>query len=191
MIGKLTGTVSFLGPALILVDVSGVGYKIHASPDTIAALKKDEEASLWTYLAVREDSLDLYGFETKEEADFFELLIGISGIGPKSGLGILSVAPVKTLKSAISSGDTSYLTKVSGIGKKTAEKIVLELRDKFGALEDAGGEVLRKEESDALEALKALGYSASEARGALKQIGDDAAEGTNERIRQALKILGS
>ena len=117
------------------------------------------------------------------------MLITISGIGPKSALGILSVAPVDTLRRAISSGDTSYLTKVSGIGRKNAEKIVVELRDKLGAIDANAGGTLR-EEVDALSALEALGYSAREAREALKAVGNNAIS-TQEKLKAALKSLGS
>ena len=144
---------------------------------------------MWTHLAVRENALDLYGFIERSELEFFEMLITISGIGPKSALGILSVAPVDTLRRAISSGDTSYLTKVSGIGRKNAEKIVVELRDKLGAIDANAGGTLR-EEVDALSALEALGYSAREAREALKAVGNNAIS-TQEKLKAALKSLGS
>ena len=190
MIGRLTGTVVHAEEGLVFLDVSGVGYKIYVSADTFAEVKDAKESiNLWTHLAVRENALDVYGFLNKEELEFFELLITISGVGPKSALGILSVASVETLQSAIVSGDTSYLTKVSGIGKKSAEKIVLMLKDKIGALENFGGDGARKDEVDALEALRALGYSTNEAREALKSVSNKIT-GTNERIREALKHLG-
>jgi Holliday junction DNA helicase RuvA len=134
---------------------------------------------------VREDALDLYGFLDREELEFFEMLINVSGIGPKGALSILGITSIETLRKAISIGDTSYLTKISGIGRKTAEKIVIELRDKIGTeLEGSSLQV----ELDALEALKSLGYSAIEAREALKKVNSDT--DTNTKIREALKILG-
>lgn len=190
MIAQLTGTALHKMTDSVILDVNGVGYKVHTSLDTLTSLNEGSEVSLWTYLAVRENALDLYGFQSEEELNFFELLLGISGIGPKSALGVLSVAPVETLRSAVASGDTTYLTKVSGIGSKTAQKIVLELKDKIGALESESGGAARQEESDAIDALKALGYSHSEARNALKKL-DESITGTQERIRAALKILGS
>jgi len=124
------------------------------------------------------------------ELEFFETLIQISGIGPKGGLGIMSVAPLDTLKKAIASGGTSYLTKVSGIGRKTAEKIILELRDKLSAkgVTVAGIPEL-KEESDALDALVALGYSQFEARDTLSSVPEEI-RGASERVKAALKRLG-
>jgi Holliday junction DNA helicase RuvA len=122
----------------------------------------------------------------REELGFFEMLINVSGIGPKGALSILGIASIETLRKAISTGDTAYLTKVSGIGRKTAEKIVIELRDKMG--EEKTGTSLQGE-LDALEALKSLGYSQSEAREALKKVLPNT--DTNTKIREALKILST
>jgi Holliday junction DNA helicase RuvA len=134
---------------------------------------------------VREDALDLYGFLNREELEFFEMLINVSGIGPRSALAILGIASIETLRKAIGTGDTSYLTKISGIGRKTAEKIVIELRDKMG--KELGGGSLQVE-LDALEALKSLGYSQNEARETLKKVSPNT--NTNTKIKEALKILG-
>jgi Holliday junction DNA helicase RuvA len=142
----------------------------------------------WTYLVVREDALDMYGFTDQTEVNFFELLIGVSGIGPKSALAILSLAPPETLRKAITSGDTGYLTKVSGVGRKSAEKIVLELRDKLGAIDLPGLREDLERESDSIEGLQALGYSLREAREALRKVPDNVTD-PSERIRQALKSL--
>lgn len=186
MIGSITGKIKLKTDKFLIVEASGVGYRVSASPDTLSKIGKiGEEASLWTHTHVREDILDLYGFLERDEQEFFEMLIGVSGIGPKGALGILGIATLETLRKAISTGDTGYLTKVSGIGKKTAEKIVIELRDKIG--EDKSGTSLQGE-LDSLEALKSLGYSQIEAREALKKVSPDA--NTNTRIREALKILG-
>jgi Holliday junction DNA helicase RuvA len=132
--------------------------------------------------------MDLYGFKDRQELEFFEMLINVSGIGPKGALTILGITSIETLKKAIGTSDTSYLTKISGIGKKTAEKIVIELRDKVASemSEKEGGSL--QGELDALEALKSLGYSQNEARDALKKVSSDA--DTNTKIREALKILG-
>ena len=138
---------------------------------------------------MREDILDLYGFLERQELEFFEMLINVSGIGPKGALSILGIASIDTLKRAIGTGDTSYLTKISGIGKKTAEKIVIELRDKIAyKMKDEKGGVSLQGELDALEALKSLGYSQNQAREALKKVPTEL--DTNKKIREALKILG-
>lgn len=185
MISSLKGKVALKTPKYLILDVSGVGYKVHASPETMIKCRAEsEEILIWTYTHVREDALELYGFLEREELEFFEMLINVSGVGPRSALGILGVESVETLKKAVGSGDIAYLTKVSGIGKKTAEKIIIELRDKMGEM---SGETLQGE-MDALEALKTLGYSQGEAREALKQI--NSGLDTNTKIREALKILG-
>jgi Holliday junction DNA helicase RuvA len=192
MISHLTGTVIFSGDRFIILDVSGVGYKLGVTPDTLRKVvsEKGKTVSLWVHMAVREDSMNLYGFLDRQELEMFEMLIAISGVGPKSAIGVLSVAPVDTLKGAIASGDTSYLTKVSGIGKKNAEKIILELRDKLGGGEESRvGHAGLKEEVDAIEALKSIGYSQREAREALKNIPADI-KGTSQRVKEALKHLG-
>ena len=190
MIAHIDGEILHKSDKFLVVDTGGVGYKVWTTLDTTSALAIGDKCSLWTYTAVRENSIDLYGFTSMEEMSFFELLLDVSGIGPKSALSIIAVASVDTLKRAIATGDTSYLNKVSGIGKKTAEKIVIELRDKLHAHkgEDGVPSSLRGE-SDIVEALKSLGYSQSEARDALKQI-PASIEGTNARIKEALRVLG-
>jgi Holliday junction DNA helicase RuvA len=186
MIGSIKGKIILKTEKYLVVETGGVGYKISVSPDTLSKAKKlDEDIFLWIHDHVREDAFDLYGFLDREELEFFEMLINVSGIGPKGALSILGITSIETLRKAISIGDTSYLTKISGIGRKTAEKIVIELRDKVG--KELGGSSLQVE-LDALEALKSLGYSGVEARDALKKVKPDV--DTNTKIREALKILG-
>src|SRR3989344_9682734 len=131
MIAFIEGKIELRGEKFAIIAAGGVGYKIFAGVETLRKVpEKGQNVRLWTHQYVREDALELYGFLTFVELELFETLISISGIGPKSGLGIMAIAPVDTLKKAIASGDTSYLTKVSGIGRKTAEKVILELREK-------------------------------------------------------------
>lgn len=186
MIRHLTGTVIHVSDESITINVNGVGYEVFAGTELLSEASTKTDISAWTYLAVRENALDLYGFLTQEELRLFELIISVSGIGPKSGLGILSLASVDTLQNAIASGETGYLTKVSGIGAKTAQKIVLELKDKVAAVTTANAGM--QEDADVIEALKALGYNTQEARNAIKDIPDDIS-GTSERVRAALKQL--
>ncbi len=194
MIGSLRGKITLKTDKFIILETGGVGYKINVSPDTLSKLsaprKSSEQngalASFWIHTHVREDAFDLYGFLDHQELEFFEMLINVSGIGPKGALGILGIASIETLKKAIGTGDTAYLTKISGIGKKTAEKIIIELRDKMG--EEKTGTSLQGE-LDALEALKSLGYSQSEAREAIKKV--SSSFDTNAKIREALKILAN
>lgn len=193
MISHLTGTLIDIGDGEVVVDVNGVGYEVFVTPPAIADSGLDDTVSLWVHHAVREDASDLYGFADKASRRFFRLLLGVSGVGPKSAIGILSVADAKTLAQAVAEEDTSYLTQVSGIGPKTADKIVLELRDKITQVTDVTQSKKMKGESDTLEALTALGYSKQEAREAIKQIDPDKLEGdsTSERVKEALKLLGS
>jgi holliday junction DNA helicase RuvA len=186
MIGSLRGKIISKTEKSVLIEANGVGYKVSVSPDTISKINSNSgEVFLLIHTHVREDAFDLYGFLNKGELEFFEMLINVSGIGPKGALSILGITSIETLRKAISSNDTSYLTKISGIGKKTAEKIVLELRDKVGEKSEDGS---LQGELDTLEALKSLGYSQNEARDALKEI--PAGLDTNGKIREALKILG-
>jgi Holliday junction DNA helicase RuvA len=178
MIGYLKGAVIREDIKSVVVLVGSLGYKVF----TNSPVKKNESVEFWTYLAVRENALDLYGFRNKEELDFFELLITVSGIGPKSALAILSVATLPNLRHAISTGDTTHLVKVSGVGKKSAEKIVLELKDKI----EGGNVNMHEGDILALDALKSLGYGEREARDALKKVEGKDAE---EKIKKAIKLL--
>ena len=194
MIGSIKGKIILKTDKFLIVETGGVGYKINVSGDTLSKLtalrlrsgQNDTDVSFWIHTHVREDILDLYGFLDRQELEFFEMLINVSGIGPKGALSILGIASIETLKKAIGTGDTAYLTKISGIGKKTAEKIVIELRDKMEV--DKTGTSLQGE-LDALEALKSLGYSQYEAREALKKVSPGV--DTNTKIREALKILSN
>jgi Holliday junction DNA helicase RuvA len=189
MIASLSGTVLHKELNSLVLDVQGVGYKVLVPTDVALEAVPGEKLTLWTHLAVRETSLDLFGFLERETLGIFELLITISGIGPKTALGILNVASPATLRQAVASGDTSYLTRVSGIGKKNAEKIVLELKDKLKvSAEDQS--VDGRSEGDALEALLSLGYSERDAREALKKVPKETA-GASERVKAALKLLST
>ena len=188
MIGRVEGTVYAVRVGFAIVSAGGVGYKIAATRETLASLKPNEKTALWTYLAVREDALDLYGFKTEEEQGFFALLLSVPGIGPRSALAVLDLAAIQTLRSAIVSSNASYLTKVSGIGKKTAEKIVLELKDKVD-MKSGGTSRTFSGDEEALEAMRALGYSAEEARNILRKVPETFETGS-ERLREALKIVG-
>ena len=178
------------GEKFVVVGVSGIGYKVFAGTDTLAKMPaRGNPVKLWTHDHVREDARELYGFAHYAELVLFEMLISISGIGPKGALGILGVAPVDTLKKAIAAGDTSYLTRVSGIGKKIAEKVVLELKDKMAGRGVTIEAPELKAEAEALDALEALGYSQREARDALTQVPADLTR-LEERVQYALRRMG-
>lgn len=190
MISRLKGSVAHIDPKYAVLDVQGVGYKVFVTSDTILKIKLSDTLTIWTYLAVRENALDLYGFLSLKELSFFELLITISGIGPKTALGILNSASVEAIETAVQTADTSHLTKVSGIGKKVAEKIVMELKDKIEKISHTPeSKSAMRGDADVIEALKALGYRDNEAREALKELPKSIIK-TNDKIKEALKILG-
>ena len=193
------GTVSVLRQGLAVIDCGGVGYACHASQNTISKLKTGEKARLLTWLNVREGVFELYGFIDEEEKSCFEMMIGVSGVGPKAALSILSVAPPDRLALSIITGDEKMLTQAPGIGKKIAQRIVLELRDKMSKeqLESAGSSApaVAAESSggvnhtqEAVAALMVLGYTQAEALHAMKGI-DAAGLEADEIIRQCLKKL--
>lgn len=188
MIAQLEGVVVSVRDNSVVLDVHGVGYRVFTPSATAAKLQKEEgQVKLLTHLYLRDNAQELYGFETPEECQMFEMLISVSGIGPKIGLQILSIASVEALQSAIAQEDYSILTKVSGVGEKTARKVVLDLASKMPTLIGEGIDV--SAQSDAIDALMALGYSQRQARETLRDVPDDV-EGVEERIREALKILG-
>src|SRR4051812_19040153 len=192
MIGYIEGEVKAVRPGHCVVLVgqpgqSSIGYKVFTTKDALLRYSVGSRAEFWTRLAVREDAQDLYGFALEAELKFFELLLTVSGIGPKSALAVLDTVSIETLQSAISQNRAEYLTKVSGIGKKTAEKIVLELKDKVGAVIESAA---LKGDIEALEALRSLGYSSAEARETLRKVPEQFSN-SNDRLREALKLLGS
>lgn len=191
MISHLRGIPLHTTDKSVVLDVQGVGYLVYTTTDALSRINSFEtkEIELWTHMSVRENAMELFGFFNLEELDFFQMLIEISGIGPRGALGIIGMGSVDTLKNAIASGDTGYLTKVSGIGRKTAEKIVLELKDKLTLRGHSAESGTLRSESDVAQALMALGYPQHEIRDALKDIPDTATD-TNSRIKEALKILG-
>ena len=187
MIARISGTIIENNGKSVVLEVGGIGYRVFCIPRDLTSLTEGEH-TFYTYQHVRENALELYGFVAQEEERMFEILISISGIGPRGALGILSAAPVDVLQRSIVAEDSSILTRISGIGKKTAEKIILELKDKFGAqwgiLE---GNVA--EEGEVVEALMSLGYSREEVLGILKAIPKEATT-TEEKMKEALKIIG-
>lgn len=195
----LNGTVAHLAPYLAVIDCGGVGYACKTTSVTLSALEKGTAAKLYTHLNVREDAAELYGFATESELKCFQMLIGVSGVGPKAALSILSSATADQLALSIITGDEKALTVAPGIGKKIAQRIILELKDKLakGQLGVGGGEayggngvtlIPENKTSEASAALAVLGYSAPEIAMALKDI-DIAALPLEQIIKQALKKM--
>lgn len=193
MISYLSGTILNKGTNYVIIRVDDIGYKVFINATMQAGLNAGESAEIYTHQYVREDALDLYGFKSLAELEMFEMLLSISGIGPKSALGVLAIASPEDISESIARGDSALLTKVSGIGRKTAERVVLELREKIGKIsfqaksnQENGGITAS---ADEIDALMALGYSLAQAREALREV-DPAVKDSGEKIREALKKLG-
>jgi holliday junction DNA helicase RuvA len=188
MIGRITGRLAEKSPPLVLVDVQGVGYEIDVPMSTFYNLPAlGETVSLLTHFVVREDAQLLYGFLTAPERSTFRELVKISGVGPRTALSILSGLSVGELSQAVTLQDVARLVKVPGIGKKTAERLLLELKGKLGDAIAAPASVASGAQVDILQALLALGYSDREAAAALKALPADV--GVGEGIKLALKAL--
>ncbi len=198
MFYSLQGIVKVAKPGLAVVDCHGVGYKCFVSDTTLSSLPPiGGEVLLFTYLAVREDAMDLYGFYKEEELDFFKLLITVSGVGPKAAMAILSVFAPEQLAVCIASGDAKAITKAQGVGAKTAQRLVLELKDKLGGLSVSAAAApavqavsavsANSNAADAVEALVTFGYSRSEASVAVGRV--DSSLSTEVMIKEALKAL--
>ena len=195
----LDGTVAEILPYLAVIDCGGVGYACKTTNYTLSRLKKGQRGKLYTYLNVGEDVFDLYGFATQNELNSFKLLIGVSGVGPKAALAILSTSTPESLAMAIVTGDEKSLTAAPGIGKKIAQRIILELKDKMAkesaatGLDFSGGGAVSapaftSNATEAAQALAVLGYTSAEAAQALKGV-DAENLSLEEIIRQSLKKM--
>ncbi len=197
MFDYLRGPVGRLAPGLAVIECAGVGYACRTTSHTVSALRPGEEAKLYTYLNVREDAMELYGFVSEQERSCFQLLLSVSGVGPKAALSILSATGPEGLATAILTGNEKALTVANGIGKKIAQRILLELKDKLakGQLPDApeqyggGSTVLPQDKSaEAGAALAVLGYGPAEIAAALKGL-DLEVLSLEDIIRQALRKM--
>lgn len=188
MIAHLKGTILIKSEKHLVVEVNDVGYRVFVLPQVSESAKVGQELSLHTYHHITENGSELFGFITSDDMNFFERLLSVSGVGPKSALGVMASAPIRDIQQAIVQNDPTLLTRVSGIGRKTAERIIVELREK---IEKTGlvGETIDQTFIDAMEALIQLGYARPEARKALRQIKDPSLT-AQDRLKQALKILG-
>jgi Holliday junction DNA helicase RuvA len=190
MIHGVRGKLIARGDNFLVVGTGSVDLKISVSGRTLGwAGSPGGEIRLFTHFHIREDAMELYGFPSEDELEFFELLISVSGVGPRSGLSIIDVAPLEELSAAIHEGRPDLLTKASGIGRKTAERIIVELRGKVASVRS--GEVVLQMDTDAdlVEALSNLGYRREEAREALARIPRDVT-GVEARLKEALRLLG-
>lgn len=194
----LNGTVAHIGPYLAVIDCGGVGYECKTTNYTLSTLKKGEQAKLYTIFSVRQDGMDLFGFSSLEERNLFQMLTGVSGVGPKAALSILSTSPPSHLALSIITGDVKSLTAAQGVGKKIAQRIVLELKDKlakeqggdsgFPAMPAGVSPIPEDKNGEASAALAVLGYSQGEINAALRGL-DTANLSVEEVIKAALRRM--
>lgn len=197
MIYNLNGKLTYVDPAFIVIECGGVGFKCFASTTTITSISTvGTNVNVLTYMSVKEDSIDLYGFATQEELNAFKLLISVSGIGPKAAMAILSVLPPDRLSVAVSSGDVKAIQSAQGVGKKTAERVVLELKDKMVGIGSShtntiveGIQSVAQSDNaqEAVEVLVSLGFNQSEAASVVGTM--DKSLSVDEMIRKGLKSL--
>jgi len=192
MIASLNGKLEALGSDWAVINVGGIGFQVHMPTSTLSTLGTiGEEVRLHTHLHIREDNATLYGFASAEELQLFQTLIGVSGIGPKLALSILSAMAVDKLTMAIATGSTHLLTEVPGIGKKTAERLILELKDKIGARwVITPGARLVQENTEVVAALTSLGYSVAEASRAVASLPSSSDLSLEEKLKLALQYFG-
>lgn len=195
MIASVRGEVLDIALDHVVIEAAGVGYKVMATPSTLATLRRGSEARLITAMIVREDSMTLYGFTDAEARNLFSTLLSVSGVGPKIALATLAVYDAQTLRQALAEGDVIALTRVPGIGKRGAERIVLELRDKIGPVATGGGFAAATGHAvrgPVVEALVGLGFAAKQAEDATdKVLADDSDATTSSALRAALSTLGT
>lgn len=190
MIASLSGSVSYIGTDTVTLEVGGVGIKVFVPAPLRDRLRVGETTFLFTHLIVRQDALSLYGFDTRESRDFFELLLSVDGIGPRSALSILSVMNPDAIRRAVFNEQAEIFTRVPGVGKKTAQKILLYLQDKIQAVEGlAPIAAMTDVDTEVLSALTSLGYSIVEAQAALQSIPRDAPADIETRLRMALQYF--
>lgn len=189
MISYLEGTIKYKGTNYLVLLTNGVGYKVSVPTDVITNVAHNQQISLSIHTHVKEDALDLYGFSTPEDLALFELLLGVSGVGPKTALSIFGNGKISKINEAIVKGDVSFFTNIPRLGTKNAQKIIIELRPKLGSLGKLDLTAESGETKEIIDALKSFGFSTGEAKEAFKSIKDF--EGTtSDKIRQALRYLG-
>jgi holliday junction DNA helicase RuvA len=193
MIASVRGEVLDVALDHVVIEAAGVGYKLMAAPSTLATLRRGSEARLITAMIVREDSMTLYGFPDADARDLFLTLLGVSGVGPKIALATLAVYDAQALRQALADGDVTALTRVPGIGKRGAERLVLELRDKIGPVSPSPGVPVNGHgvRGPVVEALVGLGFAAKQAEEATdKVLANEPEATTSTALRSALSLLG-
>jgi holliday junction DNA helicase RuvA len=190
MIASINGPISYIGEDHLVITVGGLGLKVYIQKNLIPNTRIRQMVTFWTHLVVREDLLAIYGFETNEQKDIFVMLLGVSGIGPKSAMSIVSNISIDQIRKAVLNNQPELLSTVPGVGNKTAQKIVLFLHGKISTADTLGSVFYNSEaDTEVLQALTALGYSVLEAQSALQSIPKDASMDVGERIKISLQFL--
>jgi Holliday junction DNA helicase RuvA len=191
MIAYLNGKIIYKSLNYLIININNVGYKVFASENFLNEIKEGDDREVYISHQVREDSSDLYGFKSIDDLELFEMFLSVSGVGPKSALGVLNIASSSDVKESIIRGDANLLTKVAGIGKKTAERLVLELKNKVIKLGGTSSTDINTSFSygeDEIDALISLGYSINEAREALNKVNPSISD-SGKRVKEALKNI--
>ncbi len=190
MISRLRGRIESVGDDHIIVDIGPMGLMVFVPADRLAAYQVGQPVALFTHLHIREQAFTLFGFASEEDLELFQVLLGVSGVGPKLALGILSALPPDTIRLAVANDEPGLLTRAPGVGPKSAKKILFHLKDKMGVseFEGVGSAPITDEDAEVIEALTALGYSVVEAQRAVQGVGKDVS-GVEERLRAALAQL--
>ena len=190
MIATLRGEVSHIEEIALILEVGGVGLRVFVPAPVRSRTRAGESLLLYTHLVVREDALTLYGFESQAERELFNILLGVDGVGPKVALSVLSTMTIDSIQRAVFADEADVLSRVPGVGKKTAQKMALHLKDKLKPLDTlATVAAMTDKDSEVLAALTALGYSVVEAQSAIQALPKDAPEDTEERLRLALQYF--
>ncbi len=190
MIRLLKGTIELIDDQHILIDVNGVGYHVFASRDVLTRAVVSAAIKVFIYAHIREDMFDLYGFATLEDLKLFEQVITVSGIGPKTAIGIFAIGSREKIIHAIATGDVNFFISVPRLGRKNAQKLIIELKNKIGSLEDLDlSSTSGQEDGEVIEALKSFGFTVREAQEAIRSI-DQNISSTSDKVRLALKFLG-
>jgi Holliday junction DNA helicase RuvA len=192
MISSLSGRVTTIEESYLVLEIGGVGFQVNVPASLLADAKPGQSMSMQTYLVVRETELSLYGFPSAEARQLFVLLLGVNGVGPRVALAILSSLSVDSVRTAVSANQVEILNQVPGVGKKTAQKIVLHLVDRIGPVDSVAGlAAINEGDGDLLEALTGLGYSVVEAQAAMQSIPADASDALEDRLKLALAYFSS
>lgn len=187
MISYLSGTIYEKEKQALTIVVGGVGYRVFVPNKLLEKSKVEQGIEVYTHLQIREDAWELYGFKTRVDLDFFKLLLGVNGVGPKSALHIFNIGTTEEISRAIAEGDLAFLTKISGIGRKTAERMILDLKNKVGVLGGGGDMPARGAAADVVEALVQMGYSLADARAAVQKVGTQKDAGV--LLKKTLAVL--